>query len=351
MKLTTTPPTSASAPSLYTTVLARRVQIYDAPSAAAAVNDERCEFRPHGPKPERRVDDHRDCDCEGGGGEAGEDDGLEICAAGREEEADLRGEEEGDFGAENHACCDEEVDSAPDLGALGAGFGAGEGEEGARGFGGEEEGEGVGKGAGGVEGDVELRCLEEDVPGPYAFAEGFGEAAGVSEERESSEGAEDETRGLLGGGGDEGVEEELGVCEVEGGAEDGVSEGAGVAEDVGVEEGAGEVREEEGADEGPGDGAGEGDVVVGGADVGGEGGGCEGCAVDEDVVRGLEVEGFFDFGVGRGEEVEEDERGEEEGEGGLWGFLDAGLGGSQARPGLPNSELPIQNVGTEVPAS
>lgn len=91
-----------------------------------------------------------------------------------------------------------------------------------------------------------------------------------------------------------------------------------MAEDVGVQEGAGEVSEEEGADEGARDGAGEGDVVVGGADVGGEGGGGEGCAVGEDVVRGLEVEGFFDFGVGRGEEVEEDEGGEEEGEG-LWG--------------------------------
>ena len=284
------------------------------------IEDERCEFRPHGPKPERRVDDHRDCDCEGGGGETGEDDGLQIRAAGGEEEAHLRGEEDGDFGAENHARCDEEVDPPSHLGALGAGIGAGEGEEGARGFGGEEEGEGVGEGAGGVEGDVELHCLEEDVPGPDAWAEGFGEAAGVSEERERGEGAEDEAGGLLGGGGDEGVEEELGVCEVEGGAEDGVPEGAGVAEDVGVQEGAGEVCEEEGADEGAWDGAGEGDVVVGGADVGGEGGGGEGGAVGEDVVRGLEVERFFDFGVGCGEEVEEDEGGEEEGEGGLWGF-------------------------------
>lgn len=34
-------------------------------------------------------------------------------------------------------------------------------------------------------------------------------------ERERGEGAEDEARGLLGGGADEGVEEELGVCEVQ----------------------------------------------------------------------------------------------------------------------------------------
>ena len=43
-----------------------------------------------------------------------------------------------------------------------------------------------------------------------------------------------------------------------------------MAEGVGVEEGAGELGEEEGADEGAWDGAGEGDVVVGGMDVGGE---------------------------------------------------------------------------------
>lgn len=136
-----------------------------------SIEDERCEFRPHGPKPERRVDDHRYCDCECRGGETSEDDGLQICAAGGEEETHLRGEEYGDFGAENHARCDEEVDPAPYLGPLACGIGPGDGEEGARGIGGEEEGEGVGEGAGGVEGDVELRCLEEDIPPPYAWAE------------------------------------------------------------------------------------------------------------------------------------------------------------------------------------
>jgi hypothetical protein len=38
-------------------------------------------------------------------------------------------------------------------------------------------------------------------------------------------------------------------------------------------------------------------------------------AVDEDVVGGLDVEGFLDFCVGRCEEVDEDESWEDEGEG------------------------------------
>lgn len=60
-------------------------------------------------------------------------------------------------------------------------------------------------------------------------------------------------------------------------------------------------REEDRAEERPGHRAGEGEVVVGagqaGADVRGGG------AVDEDVVGGLQVEGFLDFGVGGDEKV------------------------------------------------
>lgn len=44
-----------------------------------------------------------------------------------------------------------------------------------------------------------------------------------------------------------------------------------------------------------------------------------GGAVDEDVVRGLEVEGLFDFGVGGGEEVQQ--RHDEEEEVCGWGVL------------------------------
>lgn len=39
-----------------------------------------------------------------------------------------------------------------------------------------------------------------------------------------------------------------------------------------------------------------------------------GDAVAEDVVRGLEVEGFLDLGVGGDEQVEEDDGGDEQGE-------------------------------------
>jgi hypothetical protein len=65
----------------------------------------------------------------------------------------------------------------------------------------------------------------------------------------------------------------------------------------------GDEGEEESADEGPGNGAGEGDVIVGREESGVKG--VEGEAVGEDVVGCLDVEGFFDFGVGSEEEVEE----------------------------------------------
>ncbi|KAK1253723.1 hypothetical protein MKX07_001800 [Trichoderma sp. CBMAI-0711] len=70
------------------------------------------------------------------------------------------------------------------------------------------------------------------------------------------------------------------------------------------------AREEHRPDERPRHGAGERKVVVRrrqpGMDV------ARGCAVGEDVVRGLQVEGFFDFGVGGAEEVQEGDCEEED---------------------------------------
>lgn len=70
------------------------------------------------------------------------------------------------------------------------------------------------------------------------------------------------------------------------------------------------ARQEHRPDKCPRHGAGEAEVVIRGgeplADV------VRGRAVDEDVVRGLEVEGLFDFGVGGGQEVQQRHDEEEE---------------------------------------
>ncbi|TFB03959.1 hypothetical protein CCMA1212_003610 [Trichoderma ghanense] len=71
-----------------------------------------------------------------------------------------------------------------------------------------------------------------------------------------------------------------------------------------------QAREEHRPNKRPRHGAGEGEVVVRrgqpGVDV------ARGRAVGEDVVRGLQVEGFFDFGVGGAEEVQEGDCEEED---------------------------------------
>lgn len=67
--------------------------------------------------------------------------------------------------------------------------------------------------------------------------------------------------------------------------------------------------EEHGADEGAGHGAGEVEVVIGGAQAGGDVAG--GRAVDEDIVGGLDVEGLLYLCVRGQQEVEGDEGGNE----------------------------------------
>jgi hypothetical protein len=79
--------------------------------------------------------------------------------------------------------------------------------------------------------------------------------------------------------------------------EDGADDVLGFSWACEQEDGFRDCGEEEGADEGAGDGAGEGYVVVGVEEGGVEEVG-EGKAVGEDVVGCLNVEGFFDFGVG-----------------------------------------------------
>lgn len=63
-------------------------------------------------------------------------------------------------------------------------------------------------------------------------------------------------------------------------------------------------REDDGADKGARDGAGKGEVVVGGPQ-GGAGALADGRAVEEDVVRGLQVKRLLDLCVRRDEEVRE----------------------------------------------
>lgn len=68
-------------------------------------------------------------------------------------------------------------------------------------------------------------------------------------------------------------------------------------------------REQHGAEERARHGPREGEVVVGGGEA--RRGGARGRAVDEDVVRGLQVERLLDFGVRGGQEVEEGDEEEE----------------------------------------
>lgn len=58
------------------------------------------------------------------------------------------------------------------------------------------------------------------------------------------------------------------------------------------------------------------EVVVGRAEVGVDV--CNGESVSEDIVRGLDVEGLFDFGVWGNEEVKEDKAWYEQREGSIW---------------------------------
>lgn len=134
----------------------------------------------------------------------------------------------------------------------------------------------IGQGARGVEHDVELRRLEQRVPGPDVRAKGLRQAALVAEERGRIGEAEESTHNVL--------------CMLR-------------AEDC--EDGACDESEEGRSGECSWDGTGEFDVIV-----------CltqavreivDWRAVGEDVVRSLEIEGLLDFGVWRGEEVEEDE--------------------------------------------
>lgn len=63
-----------------------------------------------------------------------------------------------------------------------------------------------------------------------------------------------------------------------------------------------DTRQDDGANEGAGHGAGKGQVVVGLEEARVDG--RRGCPVGEDVVSGLEVEGFLDLGVGGEEDVQ-----------------------------------------------
>lgn len=67
--------------------------------------------------------------------------------------------------------------------------------------------------------------------------------------------------------------------------------------------------EDDRADKGARHGAGEREVVVGGAQAAADVD--DGRAVDEDVVRGLQVEGLLDLGVGGDDEVDEGDEDEE----------------------------------------
>lgn len=132
----------------------------------------------------------------------------------------------------------------------------------------------IGQRPGGIEHNMELADLQHYVPPSHGGTTGIVE---LSPEKEEGIGIEPSEKG---------ADDELAVR---------------VAEECC--EWPGDAGEQHGADEGPGHGAREGKVVVAGGQLLVDAG--EGSAIDQDIVRGLDVEGLLDLGVGCYAEVDE----------------------------------------------
>jgi hypothetical protein len=151
----------------------------------------------------------------------------------------------------------------------------------------QSKGKHVGQRPGGVEDDVELACLEEQITSCCPRAICASEVAGKYKQ----------TSGV--GQAQDGSHDELSVLEA--------NEG---------DNGLGKPGQQHGAYEGPGDGARKGEVVIGSGELVMD----VGCwrPVDKHIVGGLDVEGFLDLGVGGNDEVGQDKSGCQEGKEGVW---------------------------------